>query len=155
MNKASTSKITNIASLKKYVDNGEIVELPGWELDVPFVCKLRRSSLRNMITAGKIPNPLMAAAQRLYEGNRSKATASIDQTLSTMRLVVADAMVTPTLDELDEIGISLTEEQFGAIYLYAQNGVRALEQFRQQSGNTDGDNDGQDVENDAEQLVKY
>ena len=78
---ASTKKdthITNLAALEKAA-NGEIVALPGWTEEQPFVARLKRASLTGMIRAGKIPNPLIAAAQKLYEGSgKSRATAKLD-----------------------------------------------------------------------------
>lgn len=59
---ASTKKdthITNLAALEKAA-NGEIVTLPGWTVEQPFVARLKRASLTGMIRAGKIPNPLIA-----------------------------------------------------------------------------------------------
>lgn len=142
MSNAKAPKVTPVSALKKYADCAEVVELPGWEEGVPFVCKLRRAMLRVLVIAGKIPNPLMAAAQRLYEGNNSKASAKLDETLKTMEIVIRSAMVEPTYDELEEADIVLTEEQMLAIFLYAQSGVNALASFRQKSGDTDAGSDG-------------
>ena len=48
---ASTKKdthITNLAALEKAA-NGEIVTLPGWTEEQPFVARLKRASLTGMI----------------------------------------------------------------------------------------------------------
>ena len=48
---ASTKKdthITNLAALEKAA-NGEIVALPGWTEEQPFVARLKRASLTGMI----------------------------------------------------------------------------------------------------------
>ena len=51
-----------------------------------------------MIRAGKIPNPLIAAAQKLYEGlNKSRANATFEETAKVMRLVVEEALAEPTM----------------------------------------------------------
>ena len=85
---ASTKKdthITNLAALEKAA-NGEIVTLPGWTEEQPFVARLKRASLTGMIRAGKIPNPLIAAAQKLYEGlNKSRVSATFEETAKVMR----------------------------------------------------------------------
>ena len=42
-----------------------------------------------MIRAGKIPNPLIAAAQKLYEGlNKSRVSATFEETAKVMRLTL-------------------------------------------------------------------
>jgi len=140
--KETQLKVTPIINLKKYADTSVVVELPGWEDDVTFCARLRRSSLRLMVTAGKIPNPLMGAAQRLYEGVASRATAKFGDSLEVMRLVVDDALVEPTLAQLTEAGVELTEEQFGLIFLFAQQGAQALETFRRQQRSADDNSDG-------------
>lgn len=141
---ASTKKdthITNLAALEKAA-NGEIVTLPGWTEEQPFVARLKRASLTGMIRAGKIPNPLIAAAQRLYEGGRSASKATFDETAKVMRMVVADALVDPKEAVLEEAGLELTEQQVDSIYMYAIRGPKALEAFRYQQEHRDADSSG-------------
>ena len=125
---ASTKKdthITNLAALEKAA-NGEIVALPGWTEEQPFVARLKRASLTGMIRAGKIPNPLIAAAQKLYEGSgKSRANATFEETAKVMRLVVEEALAEPTMEQLKAAGLDLTEEQADQIYLYAIKGGKS------------------------------
>lgn len=129
---ASTKKdthITNLAALEKAA-NGEIVALPGWTEEQPFVARLKRASLTGMIRAGKIPNPLIAAAQKLYEGlNKSRANATFEETAKVMRLVVEEALAEPTMEQLKAAGLDLTEEQADQIYLYASRGQKCWKPF--------------------------
>ncbi|MEI3415124.1 MAG: hypothetical protein V8Q88_08140 [Christensenellales bacterium] len=46
--------ITNLAALEKAA-NGEIVTLPGWTEEQPFVARLKRASLTGMIRAATFP----------------------------------------------------------------------------------------------------
>ena len=128
----------------------EIVELPGWEPDQTVKFRLRRSNLRGLVTAGKIPNPLLSAAQRLYEGSTSKSNASFADIVKVMTLVVDNAMVEPKFSDLTEAGVELTEEQFGLIWSYANRGAQALAAFRAVAGNTASNPDSQAVENSAQ-----
>lgn len=143
---------TPIAELS-YARMGEVIELPGWTEDKPFYARVRRAALSGMIKAGKIPNPLIAAAQKLYEGNRSKANATFEDTAKVMHMVVEEALAEPTVKQLADADIKLTEQQLSAIYIYATNGPRALEQFRAQSAGGDahqsGDADGSETERSA------
>ena len=150
---ANTKKLTptNVITLQKYVNSGEVVELPGWEEGVPFIVKLRMAMLRPLLMTGKIPNPLMSAAQRLYEGTgASKASSTYKQVVEVMYLVVREAMVEPTLAQLEEVGVELTEEQFGAIFSYAQRGAKALEPFRVKPASPEPAKDGEGVQNAAQ-----
>lgn len=132
---------TSVAALAD-IGKGELVELPGWLDDKPFVARLRRASLTGMIRAGRIPNPLIAAAQRLYEGGRSASKATFEETAKVMRMVVADALVDPKEAVLEEAGLELTEQQVDSIYMYAIRGPKALEAFRYQQEHRDADSSG-------------
>lgn len=145
-----TKKVSDIVQLTKLVPKTEIVELEGWTEDEPFVCELRRSSLRLAITAGKIPNGLMAAAQRLYEGNASNAKTSIKDMLSVMEIVVDDALVSPKYGDLKVAGLELTENQMSAIFSYAQRGIKAVQPFLYQPADRDDGNDGDAMEDAAQ-----
>ena len=41
------------------------------------------------------------------------------------------SLVSPTLDELEEAGITLTDSQLAYIYNYSQTGLDALRRFRE------------------------
>ena len=106
------------------------VQLPGWEDDRPFEAVLRRPSLLTMAAEGSIPNELIGAAQRLFcEGYDT--SLPLDQLGRLLRRIAAEALVEPTLDQLEAAGIRLTDMQLAAIYNFSQAGVRALEPFRQ------------------------
>lgn len=108
------------------------VELPGFGDGKPWRAKLRRLSLLDMAMKGQIPNPLLSAVQELY----TKGTVSNDlaQSAKTMRLMAEAALVEPTLSQLDEAGVLLTDMQYTAIFLYSQRGPDALRFFRQAAG---------------------
>lgn len=105
------------------------VQLPGWEDDKPFEAVLRRPSLLTMAAEGSIPNELIGAAQRLF-GEGYDASMPLDQLGRLLRRIAAEALVEPTLEELESGGARLTDMQLAAIYNFSQAGVRALEPFR-------------------------
>ena len=143
-------KVLSIANLKKLANKTEILELEGWTEDAPFVCEVRRSTLRLAITAGKIPNALMGAAQALYEGPTSRAKYSFEEGLEVMELIVKDAMVNPKLSELQEAGINLTEQQFAGIFNYSQRGVKGAKPFLFKPADPANGTDSKPVEDAAE-----
>lgn len=122
-----------------------VVELPGFTPGAVVRFRLRRANLRELARAGRIPNPLLPAAQRLYEGAQSGARASFADVARVMDEVVASAMVEPTMEQLRNAGVELTEEQFGLIWAYSQQGVAALETFRGQRGDLQSDPHGRGV----------
>lgn len=145
-----TKKVSDITQLTKLVPKTEIIELEGWTEDAPFVCELRRSSLRLAITAGKIPNSLMAAAQRLYEGSTSNAKTTIKDMLNVMEIVVNDALVSPKYGDLKEAGLELTENQMSGIFSYAQRGIKAVQPFLYHPADPDDGDHGEAVEDAAQ-----
>ncbi len=107
----------------------QTVELPGWEEGAPFTAKLRRPSILSMAAEGKIPNELLASAQKLFcEGY--DAQMPLDELGRLLRSVAKAALAGPTLEQLEEQGAYLTDMQLAAIYSFTQTGVRALSPFR-------------------------
>ena len=77
---------------------------------------------------GTIPDPLLASAQRLFEGTMEKST--IVDYGKVMRKVIEVALVKPTYEELKDV---LTDGQVVVIFDYVLKGVVALLPFRQNS----------------------
>lgn len=123
--------ITSIIDIQK-VSGGEVVELPGFDGQNPFIAKLKRPSLLMMVKTGKIPNTLINQATQLFQ--RGAGSLGKDNTVSDMydimTTVCEAALVNPSYADLKANGISLTDEQMMAIFSYTQQGVKALEQFR-------------------------
>lgn len=145
-------KVTSIAALSE-IGKGVPVELSGWTEETPFVARLRRASLSGMIKAGKIDNPLMAAAQRLYEGLKSRVNVPFEELIKMQRLVVSDALVEPSEAVLKEAGLELTEQQVNEIYNYAIGGAKALERFRNLTEGRNADTHGDTKQGEAERSA--
>lgn len=135
-NKNNPSKFTrptSVSELKQYT-KGALVELPSFGKEQPFVVRLRRPSLMAMAKSGKIPNPLLNAAGKLFAEGGSALDADntdmLSETYDLMRIICEASLVEPTMEELDEAGIGLTDDQMMAIFSYAQTGVRSLSSFR-------------------------
>lgn len=132
----SELKITSIEELKKACQ-GEVVELPGFTENVPFVARLKRPSMLAMVKSGQIPNTLLTKANQLFTGGVqgvAKGNISDEEMLpdlwNILDAICEGAFVEPTYKELKDNGITLTDEQYMAIFTYTQNGVKSLENFR-------------------------
>lgn len=130
-------KVTSLDNLKK-IAQGEVVELPSFIEGEPFYARVRRPSIMSMVTKGDIPNSLMSTALELFYGKMKKESNPDFKKMTEIQdLVVKSALLEPTVDELNEIGLQLTDEQSLAIFNYTQQGVQALERFRkEQATNT-------------------
>ena len=122
-------EVTSIEELKKSAQ-GEIVELPPFSEDVPFVVKLRKPSLLGLAKGGKIPNTLLAIVEQLFHSRGALEKANPSELYDIFTVMAKDAMVEPTYQELEAEGIELTDLQLLNIFNYTQMGARALEGFR-------------------------
>ena len=117
------------------------VELPGFVEEKPIVVKLRRPSMLLLAQEGVIPNPLLSAASELFRSGKTGEKAGIKDMGEIFRVIARAALVSPSYDELEEAGLTLTDSQLLYIYNYSQTGVDALRRFRekQESASLSGD----------------
>lgn len=145
-------KVTSIKEIKARSD-AQVVAIPGYGDGKPLYLKLRRVSLLEMARGGSIPNELKAAVSELYSRGQV-TTAGLKATADTMLLIAERAMVEPTLQELQDAGVELTDEQATAIYLYTRSGLEGLRPFRQEPGVPEPLPDGADVEDAAQRVAQ-
>ena len=130
-------KVTSIEDLKR-ISEGELVQLPNFSENVPFVARLKRPSMLALIKTGKIPNELLDEANGLFTNGVSKTiNSSLDKEVmikmfDLFETICEESLVEPSYRSLKEAGITLTDEQQMAIFSYTQSGVRALKPFRQE-----------------------
>lgn len=126
------NKITSIYDLQRYA-KGQIVKLPDFAEGQPFIVRMRRPSLLIMAKSGKIPNRLLSTATNLFNGGNDK-NANTDSLLSdtydVCEAIAEAALVEPTLSDIKNSGIELSDNQLIAIFNYAQRGIEALDNFR-------------------------
>lgn len=151
--KKAEGPITNLDEVLK--DSGEqTVELAGWVRAKPFVARLRRVSLLGMIAAGKVPNHLMSAVLELYQKNRLESGSQNVKVLGETMMAIARAcLVEPTLEQITEKGIELTDLQLTQIYSFATQGVDALRPFREEQNVSAPGQDGENVHAAAQRLA--
>lgn len=131
-------KVTSLEELKKVVQ-GELVELPPFTDGTPFVARLKRPSMLALVQNGKIPNPLLTKANKLFSNGvpgvahlGADDPAMLGDLIKLLDVICQDAFVEPKYNDLKEAGIGLTDEQYMAVFSYTQNGVKSLENFRKQ-----------------------
>lgn len=125
-------KITSLADLENYA-KGDIVELPSFGENKPFIVKLKRPSLLMLAEGGRIPNSLLPTANSLfYSSNKSPQTHDLKETAEVLILMAKASMVEPSYEELEKAGVTLTDQQLIAIFNYTQVGVKSLKTFRKE-----------------------
>jgi len=117
-------EVTKLDDLKKFND-GEVVELPAFDDNTPFVARLKRLSLLALCKAGAIPNQLLGAAQEIFEGRQK---SNIKNYADVLDVIISQALIEPAYDDVKDV---LTDMQRMAIFAYTQGGVKALIPFRE------------------------
>lgn len=126
------NKVTTIYDLQEY-SKGQIVKLPDFAEGQPFVARMRRPSLLVMAKKGKIPNKLLATATDLFNGGNSHNANNdsiLSDTYDVCEAIAEAALVEPTMEEIKNAGLELSDNQLIAIFNYAQRGIEALNNFR-------------------------
>lgn len=127
-------KVTSIDQLK-LMSGGEIVKLPPFIQGQDFYAKLRRPSMLKLVQSGQIPNSLLRTANMLFSGGVDKELDRDDEFMKDMfdliDVLAGAVFVEPSWTELKNAGIELTDEQYMFIFNYTQEGVKALEPFRE------------------------
>lgn len=139
-------KITSIDQLKQYAQ-GQVIELPAFSEDQPFVARLKRPSMLALAKANKIPNSLLLTANNLFAGSGvdKKEPEALKEVFQVLDVICEACFVEPTYQDLREAGVELTDEQYMFLFNYTQRGVRALESFRPQSQNSQYNKPGETV----------
>lgn len=140
--KVKTPNPTTIAQLTAY-KGGEVVELPGFVSDEPFYCRLSQPSMLFLAKTGHFPNQLLARAGDLFKGGAASIDPDDDDMLAqmydVMHIVCESAMIEPTLAEVEDAGLQLSDAQMTAIFAYTQRGINKLTQFRNIEGSPKAD----------------
>lgn len=127
-------KVTTIDQLRA-MSSGEIVKLPSFVQGQDFYARLRRPSMLKLVQSGQIPNSLLRTANTLFTGGVEKELDRDDEFMKDLfdlvEVLASAVFVEPTWKELKDAGIELTDEQLMFIFNYTQEGVRALEPFRE------------------------
>lgn len=129
----SALKPTSIDDLVK-ASQGVVLELPPFVEGQPFVAKLRRPSLLALVKSGKIPNALLATANKLFaEGTvDNDDPQALSSLFSVLDSLCEACFVEPSYAEIKAHNIELTDDQLMFIFNYTQRGVAALDSFRSQ-----------------------
>ena len=129
-------EVTSISQLNEYA-KGQLVELPSFGEGQPFFARLRRPSMLALAKSGKIPNSLLATANRMFDSSLdTKNENMLKDFYTVIETILEAAFVEPTYQEIKDAGVQLSDDQLIFVFNYTQQGVRALDQFRTNGKNT-------------------
>lgn len=128
-------KPTSFAELQEAA-KGELVELPPFTKDHPFVARMVPVSLMTLIAENKIPNSLLPMVNEIFnQSSTGKSSETSVDSFSMIELVDVlgrASFLEPTWDEIKESGVQLTSEQYTFIINYTQGEITQLQNFREE-----------------------
>lgn len=142
-------EVTSLDELKQ-IAQGEVIPLPGFITEKPFKARVKRVSLLGLVQKGVIPNSLLSAANELFYGKNSNNKNVDMKEISNVMIIMAEStLVEPSMDQLKEMDLSLTDEQIVALFNYTQKGLKAIEKFPKNTENNVSSDDGQALQDEA------
>lgn len=136
--------IKQITSIEEFRNQSQpLVDIVGFEPGEYITVRLRRISLMAMCKSGKIPNSLLQKSTELFTGKKGdkrvdeakvlENLSELDGIEQIIDTVCEAAMIEPKFNDVKEY---LTDEQKTEIFQWTQGGVKALESFRTEQGNS-------------------
>lgn len=152
----NVKEATSFEELKRYAE-GSLVDLPPFAEGQPFRVRMRRPSLMVLVKSGKIPNALLKTANKLFleKGINEEDEEFMPKALGVFETLIEASLISPTLKEIKEAGLELTDDQMMFIFSYTQQGVKALERFRIGTAAPQRVNNEQKVQPKAKQNSKH
>ena len=137
----------NITSLDQLqaIKQTEVIELPAFEDGTPLNVEVKKPNMMQLIAAGKIPNTLLSSAMELFNGRAGEKmqkaadnAGDLKDLVGLMNVIAEASLIKPSYKEIKKIGIELTDNQLMGLLMYSQGGIKALENFRNQQANFEG-----------------
>lgn len=110
----------------------EELTISGWYGGEPVTVRVKRPNFYHLLARGAVPNPLIPVVQKMFvHGLDVHDVAGADGEFARALLVIAEeTLAEPTMEQLRDAGIELTDDQLLEIMIYATSGARALAAFR-------------------------
>lgn len=141
-------EITSLDQLK-VMAKGDIIELPRFKEDMPFVVRVKRISLLGLMKKNVIPNTLLSAAEELFYGKKASKGVDLDQLTNVMYIMAENALVEPSMKDFESVGLELTDEQLVSLFNYTQKGLEGIKTFHTNSEDTVNTVNGQAIQTEA------
>lgn len=144
--------VTNIEELKK--QSTEIIDLQPFSGDKLIHVRVKRLSILGLCQSGEIPNQLLGVARKLfYQEDIQKI--DLKEYGKIIDIICENTLVEPSVNELKEAGLKLTDIQKFELWAYSQQGVEGLKSFRKVTKGTIDNSNGKDVQIKAKPNFKH
>lgn len=107
------------------------IEIHDWDGGGLIEVRARRPGLYNMASMGFIPNPLLGAMQAMFSGSTAQINAvDAKKQGECLTAIARYALVEPTMAQITEAGLELTDQQLLELYQFALAGPVRYAAFR-------------------------
>ena len=144
-------KVTSIEELKNM--STEIIELSPFSGNKPFYARVKRLSILGLCQSGQIPNQLLGVARRLFYQDKIDQI-DLKEYGKVIDIICENTLVEPSIKQLKEIDLELTDTQRFELWAYSQQGVEGLKSFRTASKDNLNNSNGKDIQNKAKPNFK-
>ena len=131
------NKVTTFEELTKY-SSGVVMELTPFSESQPFVARLKRPDLIDVVTT-EFPNELLDTAYKLFNEEQEQENKNPDNVFKesaerkkVLEVIAKATLVEPSFEEIEKAGMKLTFVQLLEIYEYVNRGVENLKFFREE-----------------------
>ncbi|MBV4447503.1 hypothetical protein KM799_12895 [Clostridium tyrobutyricum] len=145
-------KVTSMEELKN--QSTEIIELSPFVGDKPICVRTKRLSILGLCQDGSIPNQLLGVARKLfYQEDIQKV--DLKEYGQIIDIICKNTLVEPSIEQLKETNLKLTDEQKFELWAYSQQGIEGLKSFRKVTKSTVDNSNGKDLQNKTKPNFKH
>ncbi|CAB1242676.1 conserved hypothetical protein [Clostridiaceae bacterium BL-3] len=144
-------KVTSMEELRS--QSTEVIELSPFAGDKFIHVRVKRLSILGLCQSGEIPNQLLGVARKLfYQEDIQKI--DLKEYGKIIDIICENTLVKPSIEQLKEAGLKLTDVQKFELWAYSQQGVEGLKSFRKVTKDTFNNNNVKDIQNKAKSNFK-
>ena len=144
--------VTNIEELKK--QSTEIIDLQPFSGDKLIRVRVKRLSILGLCQSGEIPNQLLGVARKLFYQDKIEQI-DLKEYGKVIDIVCKNTLAEPSIEQLKEIELELTDEQKFELWAYSQRGVEGLKSFRKVAKGAIDNSNGKDVQTKTKPNFKH
>ncbi|AND84273.1 hypothetical protein GTH52_07060 [Clostridium tyrobutyricum] len=145
-------KVTSMEELKN--QSTEVIELQPFAGDKLIRVRVKRLSILGLCQSGEIPNQLLGVARKLfYQEDIQKI--DLKEYGKIIDIICENTLVEPSIEQLKEAGLKLTDVQKFELWAYSQQGVEGLKSFRKITKGAISNSDVKGLQNKAKSNFKH
>lgn len=151
---ANVITLEQLKNLKE--SNSSVIEIPGFTDDQAIGVRVKKVSLLELTQCGVLPNALLVAVNNIFvrrsrgdEFTTEEVQIYEKQMEEFTEVVYKAALIEPTAEDFDSVGMPLTKIQKRVIAEYSIGDTSTLERFRKYRESIANNSDGQELPDEA------